>query len=129
MWLINKSETKLTQFFLVIFQNQLRERLHVEAAELYQAGYTADELRLLGYRANELKQLGMSAKVLKDGNFNEGEVMRAGYTKEELKPIGCWPHDGQWNNYNQHWTCCQCLDKKRLFCEPVTIFQSTSGKL
>jgi hypothetical protein len=36
---------------------ELRERLHVEAAELYQAGYTADELRLLGYRANELKAL------------------------------------------------------------------------
>lgn len=108
---------------------ELRERLHVEATELHQAGYTADELRLLGYRANELKELGMSAKVLKDGNFSEGEVMRAGFLKEELKPIGCWPHDGQWNSYNQHWTCCQCLDKKISFCEPVVIFQSKSVKL
>ena len=29
------------------------------------------------------------------------EIFRAGYPKDDLKHVGAWPHDGEWNTYNQ----------------------------
>ncbi len=44
------------------------------------------------------------------------EMLRAGYPKADLKPLGVWPHDGEWQNYNQYWNCCFSLEKKSQYC-------------
>ncbi len=43
-------------------------------------------------------------------------MLRAGYPKTDLKPLGVWPHDGEWQNYNQYWNCCFSLEKKSQYC-------------
>jgi hypothetical protein len=45
--------------------------------------------------------------------------MRAGYKKEELKPLGIWPHDGKFQMYNQYWSCCYNIDRTTIFCEQI----------
>ena len=52
--------------------------------------------------------------------MNVVEIFRAGYSKDELKPLGLWAHDGTWQQYNQYWSCCFDLDKKSKFCAPIT---------
>ncbi len=44
------------------------------------------------------------------------ELFRAGFTKQELRPIGCWKHDGKWQAYNRYWDCCYELDPKSKYC-------------
>ena len=44
------------------------------------------------------------------------EILRAGYPKEKLKPLGLWPHDGQWQSYNNYWSCCFSLEKTSTCC-------------
>lgn len=48
------------------------------------------------------------------------EILNAGYSKDELKPAGLWPHDGQWQSYNHYWGCCFSLEKNSQFCTPIT---------
>lgn len=77
--------------------------------ELIQAvGCLASDLRLAGCKVQELKDL-----------YSSEELQRAGYTKDELKPQGVWPHDGQWQIYNQYWSCCFGLDKASPYCVPL----------
>ena len=51
--------------------------------------------------------------------YSAHELARSGYTKEELKPVGAWKHDGEWQSYNQYWNCCFSLDKASIYCEPL----------
>lgn len=46
------------------------------------------------------------------------ELLRAGYTKNELKPLGAWQHDGVFKSYNQYWDCCFGLDRNTKYCVP-----------
>jgi hypothetical protein len=76
-------------------------------------------LKHVGFHAKELRTVGYTAKDVQDSY--EAEVLsRAGYTKSELKPLGLWIHDGEWQNYNQYWNCCFSLDKRSKFCNPIT---------
>ena len=47
------------------------------------------------------------------------ELKRGGFSKDELKPLGVWIHDGTWQNYNQHWSCCLAVDKKSPYCKAL----------
>ena len=63
------------------------------------------DLRAAGCKVHDVKDL-----------YSSEELQRGGYTKEELKPEGLWPHDGQWQMYNKYWSCCFGLDKASLYC-------------
>jgi hypothetical protein len=58
--------------------------------------------------------------------YNNTEILRAGYPKEKLKPLGLWPHDGQWHYYNNYWDCCFSLEKNSTCCA-ATLPTSTPG--
>lgn len=74
--------------------------------------------KAVGYRVSELRAIGFSAAEVMT-SYTPGELLRAGYHKEELKPLGLWPHDGEWQNYNQYWQCCLSLDKQTVYCAPT----------
>lgn len=59
--------------------------------------------------------------------YSPHELARSGYSKEELKPVGAWKHDGQWQAYNQYWNCCFSLDKASIYCEPLKNMESLSA--
>jgi hypothetical protein len=72
----------------------------------------------VGSLAADQRRAGATAVELR-GLYSPEELQRAGYTKEELKPVGIWAHDGQWQLYNQYWSCCFSLDKNSVYCSPL----------
>ena len=72
----------------------------------------------VGYRAKELRDIGFTASDLKP-YYPPEELHRCGFTKDYLKPIGAWKHDGEWQFYNQYWGCCFSLEKNSLYCVPL----------
>jgi ribosomal protein L13E len=98
---------------------EMRETLDLNLDQLAAAGFQVAHLRPLGFMAAELRAIGYTAHDLKPF-FTPGEILRAGYAKDELKPLGLWPHDGTWHSYNNYWDCCFSLDKKSKFCEPTS---------
>lgn len=96
----------------------LKDHLLLNQEQLRDAGYDALELRTCGYRCQELKKIGFSARDLCDvGGFDAGEIIRSGYPKDDLKPLGIWPHDGVFQNYNQYWSCCLSMSKGSVYCQ------------
>lgn len=67
------------------------------------------------FSLSELKTAGFNASEVV-GTFPPTVLVRNGYTKEELKPLFSWPHDGQWQLYNQYWDCCFSLDSNSTCC-------------
>jgi len=55
------------------------------AAELWNGGYTIDELRVGGFGAHELSQAGASAAELRAGGFTSIELRAAGFSALELE--------------------------------------------
>jgi hypothetical protein len=66
---------------------------------LSQSIFSLDELKNAGFGASEVVKV-----------FSATDLKRIGYTKDELKPLGSWPHDGNWQTFNQYWDCCFNLD-------------------
>ncbi len=115
---------------------EMKEDLQLTLEQLIKAGFQAVHLKAVGFRAFELKAAGFLAKQLRQFFIPEGkqnlskgsffalynwyivylEILRCGYSKNELKPLGLWPHDGEWQHYNQYWSCCFSLNKKGKFC-------------
>jgi intracellular multiplication protein IcmE len=120
----------------------LKDYLNLSLVELRQAGFKAGQLKAVGYIASELRAVGATAAEIKP-YFTPGgkvtafltplpsltsfdmrtlffvtptEILRAGYPKDKLKPLGLWPHDGQWQHYNNYWSCCFSLDKTTTCC-------------
>lgn len=79
----------------------------------------------MGYHSNELRAIGFTAAELV-GLFDPEQLVRGGYSKEELKPIGAWKHDGQWQMYNQYWNCCYNLNSNSVYCEPLKMEHSNN---
>lgn len=72
------------------------------------AGYVCKELRDVGYPADDLLTC-----------YTPEELARSGFTKSDLKPLGAWPHDGEWQMYNQYWGCCYSLTYASRYCQPI----------
>jgi hypothetical protein len=43
------------------------------------------------------------------------------------QPLGSWPHDGNWQTYNQYWDCCFSLDRNSECCGLVRPQRSGSA--
>lgn len=97
---------------------EIQSDLHLNESDLKTAGFGAEELRDVGYRAKELKDIGFSAIDLQPF-YPPEELIRSGFTKDDLQPIGAWKHDGQWQIYNQYWSCCFSLEKNSHYCIPL----------
>ena len=95
--------------------HELKDKLNLNLMDLKNAGFGATELKGVGFVAAQLKSVGFTAKDIRH-LYSPGEILRAGYSKAEMKPLGLWPHDGEWQSYNQYWNCCFSLDKKSLHC-------------
>jgi len=94
----------------------LCEGLHLSVEELKNAGFTAAQIRkATGVIASELKTAGFSALACSEC-ATPGELLRAGFTKAELKPIGAWLHDGEYSYYNSYWSCCLATDRESQYC-------------
>jgi len=92
--------------------------LGLNLAQLKDAGYDPLSLKEIGFTAAELKSVGFSAEAVMP-YYSPGEILRAGYLKTELKPLGLFPHDGEWQLYNNYWSCCHDLDKKSKYCASI----------
>ena len=97
----------------------LKEDLKLGARACKQAGYTCKEMIKVGFIANEMKIAGFTASEIAD-SCSAGEMLRAGFTKDVLKPLGKWEHDGDWQIYNQYWSCCHSLDSESTYCQNLT---------
>ena len=93
----------------------MKENLKLTAQQCRDAGYMAKELKKVGFMPAELKEAGYPATELATC-CNPKEMFKAGYNKEVLKPLGFWKHDGEWQYYNQYWSCCHSLDSDSRFC-------------
>ena len=94
------------------------EELGLTAAALRSAGYKSSELRKIGFLAIDMKAAGYSAAETLVC-CSPPELARAGYSKDQLQPIGAWAHDGTYNSFYSHWSCCQSTDGNSLYCASV----------
>ena len=107
------------------FEAEELKEMGVSLMELARCGYTAAQLKACTFQCSELKSVGFTVADLRN-LFTPGELHRAGYVKEDLKPHGLWPHDGDWQGYNKYWNCCFDLDKKSIYCTAHGV-NSTDG--
>lgn len=56
------------------------------AAELIKTGVTPTQLRTAGYTADQIKAANINPAELKKAGFTDGELIRAGFTTEEIMP-------------------------------------------
>jgi hypothetical protein len=96
--------------------DQVTHDIDIKLEDLKLAGFNAKECRSCGFTAKDLKDVGYLPLEVKQAGYNPGEMFRAGFNKSELKPIGCWKHDGSWQNYNCYWSCCHSLEKSSEYC-------------
>jgi len=107
---------------------ELKEELHLDCTALKLAGYKASEVRKVGYLPGDLKTAGYGPGDMLSC-CTPAELVRAGFTKNELKPIGAHLHDGQWQLYNSYWSCCYSTDSTGQYCLATkNEWRSQSGK-
>lgn len=96
----------------------MKDVMKLSVKQCKEAGYTAYELRVVGFLASELKEAGFAAEDLATC-CKPGEIYRTGFSKDVLKPLGFWKHDGEWQYYNGYWSCCHSLDGESIFCQAL----------
>jgi len=106
--------------------HDLRHDLLCDERQLKDAGFSATDLKGCAFHASELKAIGYTPLQMMEC-YTAEQLGRAGFTKADLKPIGAWIHDGQWQSYNHYWNCCFSVDKASLFCEPSSANSNTSN--
>ena len=94
---------------------ELKEELSMTCADLRAAGYEAAALRQVGFLATDLRTAEFTVKDI-SSCCRAGEMRRAGFDKDQLKPLGMWKHDGEWQFYNQYWSCCHSIDATSVYC-------------
>lgn len=107
--------------------DELREELNFSCDDLKECGYSANDQKMCGFLVNDLKASGYTSTEIAACS-TPGEMMRAGYGKDVLKPMGMWRHDGTWEYYNSYWSCCHSINQNSKFCVASTTDHTLEGR-